>query len=223
MFFRKNKKQEEMKNENPSNHDQDLNKENQDLNQEETDMKEEVNKQENSEKNETWEQDPGPENIEVNERTDKTQPVNTEEKHKADVEALNDKYLRLYSEFDNYKRRTNKERMDLLKTAHQEVVVALLPVLDDFERALKSIENSGESPLKDGVLLIQNKLQNILRQKGLKEMESMGKSFNTDEHEAITKIPAPSDEMKGKVIDVVEKGYTLNEKVIRYAKVVVGE
>ncbi|WP_316765329.1 nucleotide exchange factor GrpE [Pedobacter frigiditerrae] len=149
--------------------------------------------------------------------------LSVEEKLQLENTALNDKYLRLFAEFDNYKRRTQKERVELLQTAGKDVVVSMLPVLDDFERALKATENATEvSAIREGVMLVQTKLKSILSQKGLKEMESINTVFNTDIHEAITKIPAPSDDLKGKVVDELEKGYTLNDKVIRFAKVVVG-
>lgn len=149
--------------------------------------------------------------------------LSAEEKLKQENSALNDKYLRLFAEFDNYKRRTQKERVELLQTAGKDVVVSLLPVLDDFERAIKATDNATEvSAIRDGIILVQNKLKSILGQKGLKEMNSLNQTFDTDMHEAITKIPAPSEELKGKVVDELEKGYTLNDKVIRFAKVVVG-
>ncbi|MFD0941826.1 nucleotide exchange factor GrpE [Pedobacter boryungensis] len=155
-----------------------------------------------------------------------TEPVaelSAEEKLQQENAALNDKYLRLFAEFDNYKRRTQKERVELLQTAGKDVVVSLLPVLDDFERALKATENATEvGAIRDGIMLVQTKLKSILSQKGLKEVESIHTDFDTDIHEAITKIPAPSDDLKGKVVDELEKGYTLNDKVIRFAKVVVG-
>ena len=131
---------------------------------------------------------------------------------------LNDKHLRLFAEFENFKKRTAKERMDLYKTAGESVLTALLPVLDDFERSIKANQKQED----EGVVLIYNKLKSILETKGLKAMEDpIGQELNTDYHEAITNIQVPSDDMKGKIIDVVEKGYFLNEKVIRYAKVVV--
>ena len=131
---------------------------------------------------------------------------------------LNDKHLRLFAEFENFKKRTAKERMDLYKTAGESVLTALLPILDDFERSIKANQKQED----EGVVLIYNKLKSILETKGLKVMEDpVGQELNTDYHEAITNIPASSDNMKGKIIDVVEKGYFLNEKVIRYAKVVV--
>ena len=131
---------------------------------------------------------------------------------------LNDKHLRLFAEFENFKKRTAKERMDLYKTAGESVLTALLPILDDFERSIKANQKQED----EGVVLIYNKLKSILETKGLKVMEDpVGQELNTDYHEAITNIPASSENMKGKIIDVVEKGYFLNEKVIRYAKVVV--
>ncbi len=137
---------------------------------------------------------------------------------------LNDRYLRLYSEFDNYRKRTLKEKIDLTKTASSEVITDLLPVLDDFERAIQAFSDTPDTDqsLKDGVILIYNKFLNTLTQKGLEQMKTIGEPFDTDFHEAITNIPAPTPEMKGKVVDEVEKGYLLNGKVIRYSKVVVG-
>ncbi len=137
---------------------------------------------------------------------------------------LNDKYMRLYSEFDNYRKRTAKERIELQKSASREVILDILPVVDDLERAIKSFEEHQLSEeAKKGIELINNKLITILRQKGLKEIEAIEQPFDTDYHEAITNIPAPSKKMKGKIMDVIQKGYTLNGKVIRYAKVVVGQ
>ena len=156
-------------------------------------------------------------------KTEATPELSAEEKLKQENTALNDKYLRLFAEFDNYKRRTQKERVELLQTAGKDVIVSLLTILDDFDRANKAAETATEvGPIKEGVQLVHNKLKSVLAQKGLKEMESINTPFDTDLHEAITKIPAPSDELKGKVIDELEKGYTLNDKVIRFAKVVVG-
>lgn len=142
----------------------------------------------------------------------------------AELKSVEDKYLRLYAEFDNYKRRTSAERIELFKTANQEVLVSLLPVLDDFERALKAMQTATEvSAVKEGVELVNNKLFSILSSKGLKPMEAKGQPFDSDFHEAITNIPAPSEDLKGKVVDEVEKGYFLHDKVVRFAKVVVGE
>jgi len=136
---------------------------------------------------------------------------------------LNDKHLRLHADFENFKRRTAKERIELYKTAGEDVLTTLLPILDDFERAIKAKTDAGEElKEEEGVLLIYNKMKSSLEQKGLKAMEDViGQELNTDFHEAITNIPAPSEDMKGKIIDVIEKGYFLNDKVIRYAKVVV--
>lgn len=137
---------------------------------------------------------------------------------------INDKYLRLYSEFDNFRRRTQKEKLDLYKTAGVDIFKSLLPVMDDFERAMKSMEESQDfESLKTGVDLIFNKLSSVLKTNGVESMDAQGKDFDSEIHEAITQIPAPDKKMKGKVMDVVEKGYSLNEKVIRYAKVVVGQ
>jgi molecular chaperone GrpE len=142
---------------------------------------------------------------------------------KQELALANDKYLRLYAEFDNFRRRTIKEREEARKMEGKDVIVSLLPVLDDFERALKSMENATDiAPVKEGVELIQNKLKNTLAQKGLKAMESIGEPFDPDLQEAITNIPAPTEEWKGKVIDEMEKGYYLNDKVVRFAKVIVG-
>ncbi|MEN8225639.1 MAG: nucleotide exchange factor GrpE [Bacteroidota bacterium] len=139
------------------------------------------------------------------------------------LEEMNDKHLRLFSEFDNFRKRTQKEKLELYKTASEDVMLALLPVLDDFERALKAVEDNGaDENHKEGIELIYNKFHNTLKQKGLESLDSMGKEFDTDFHEAITKIPAPEPDMKGMVVDVIEKGYKLNDKVIRFAKVVVG-
>ena len=137
---------------------------------------------------------------------------------------LNDKYLRLYSDFDNFRKRTSKERIEIFKFASEELITLLLPVLDDFERAIKSNENesSKDSIIFDGIKLVNQKMKNILSQQGLKEMEIADGEFNSELHEAITKIEVPEKDKKGKIIDVVEKGYYLNEKVIRHAKVVVG-
>ena len=135
---------------------------------------------------------------------------------------LNDKYLRLYSEYDNYRKRTANEKIELIKTAAEGTILALLPILDDFERALPTMEKSEDKTHYEGIMLIYNKLKRTLEQKGLEEIKAVGEPFNTDEHEALTQIPAPSEDMKDKVIDVVQKVYKLNGKVIRYARVVVG-
>ncbi|MCU4163329.1 nucleotide exchange factor GrpE [Carboxylicivirga caseinilyticus] len=147
-----------------------------------------------------------------------------EEKLTEKLADLNDKYVRLSAEFDNYRRRTLKEKMELSKSAGEGLLLALLPVVDDFDRALAHIDEAKDiDALKEGIKLIYNKFNEYLKQQGIKEIEAKEKDFDTDLHEAITKIPSPTEEMKGKVIDCVEKGYTLNEKVIRFSKVVVGE
>lgn len=145
------------------------------------------------------------------------------EKLEEEIVQLNDKFLRLYSEFDNYRKRTIKEKIELSKTASADVILAILPVVDDFERAIKAFEISTESTdaLKHGIILIFGKFMNILNQQGLQPIKSIGEEFNTDLHEAVARIPATDEGMKGKIVDETEKGYTLNEKVIRYAKVVV--
>lgn len=149
--------------------------------------------------------------------------ASAEEKLKQELSQANDKYLRLYAEFDNFRRRTIKEREEARKMEGKDVIVALLPVLDDFDRALRSMENAMDvQPVKEGVQLIQNKLKNVLAQKGLKEMESIGTPFDPELHEAITNIPAPDETSKGMVMDEMEKGYFLNDKVARFAKVIVG-
>lgn len=141
----------------------------------------------------------------------------------AKVAELNDKYLRLYSEFDNFRKRTIREKQELIKTAGEDIFKGILPVIDDFERALKSgLDTTDVKSLQEGVQLIYNKLKHNLQQKGLEQMESIGKDFDPDVHEAVTNVPAPSEDMKGKVIDEVEKGYALNGKIIRFAKVIVG-
>lgn len=137
--------------------------------------------------------------------------------------AEKDRYIRLYAEFENYKKRTSKEKMDFFTYANQEMMISMLGVLDDFERALKEIAKNGNEADLQGVELIYNKFKNKLTEKGLKIMEvRAGDNFNVDFHEAITQIPAPSEDLKGKIVDVIETGYTLGDKVIRFAKVVTG-
>lgn len=132
--------------------------------------------------------------------------------------------MRLSAEFDNYRKRTLKEKMELTKSAGEKILVNVLPVMDNFERALQSIDEAKDvEALKEGVHLIYNNFKDFILQNGVKEIEAINTEFDTDIHEAITKIPAPSEDLKGKVVDCVEKGYTLNEKVIRFSKVVVGE
>ncbi|MEZ5147998.1 MAG: nucleotide exchange factor GrpE [Bacteroidales bacterium] len=155
---------------------------------------------------------------------DKSQEADKIQELESRYNEVNDKYLRLYSEFDNYRKRTIKERLELSKTASEEVIIDLLPVLDDFDRALKSTENIENcDPVKEGMKLIYNKLYGVLDKRGLKPIESIGTPFDTDFHEAITYIPAPSEELKNKVVDEIQKGYKLHDKVIRYTKVVIGQ
>ncbi|GAA4277743.1 nucleotide exchange factor GrpE [Aquimarina mytili] len=153
-----------------------------------------------------------------------TEEVDAETQLKKELEKEKDKFLRLFAEFENYKKRTSKERIELFKTASQDVIQSMLPVLDDFDRALKEIEKSEDKDLIKGVELIHNKLKETLKSKGLSQVEvTAGDAFNADDHEAITQIPAPSDDLKGKIVDVIEKGYKLGDKVIRFPKVVTGQ
>ena len=181
--------------------------------------------------NETQPKAENAEEIKVKDKRKSKNPTK-EEKLKAEIKELNiqvaelkDKYIRLFAEFDNYKKRTIKEKVDLMKTAAQDTMSALLPVLDDFDRAKKNAEDKNTDVQFDdeGVLLVYNKLYNSLIQKGLQPMDSNGQDFDPELHEAITEIPAPNKEMVGKVIDTIEKGYLLKDKIIRHAKVVVGK
>jgi molecular chaperone GrpE len=140
------------------------------------------------------------------------------------IAELEDRYMRMYSEFDNFKRRTSKERIELIQTAGKDIIVGLLPVLDDMERAIKASETqSDKAAIEEGVRLVHKKFAGILDQMGLKPIEAIGQPLDVDMHEAITKVPAPEPGLSGKIIDEVEKGYTLNGKVIRFTKAVVGE
>lgn len=153
-----------------------------------------------------------------------TPELSIEEQLQVDLAAEKDKFLRLFAEFENYKRRTSKERMDLFKTANQEVLQAMLPVLDDFDRAWIQISKSDDEALATGVQLIHDKLRSTLVSKGLEEVEvRAGDAFNADFAEAITQIPAPTDKLKGKIVDVIEKGYKLGDKIIRFPKVIIGQ
>ncbi len=143
---------------------------------------------------------------------------------KQQVGELKDKYLRVYAEFENFRKRSVREKLDMMKTAAQDTMTVLLPVLDDFDRAKKAADSpDSEEKFSEGIELLYHKLHNILKNKGLESMESNGETFDVELHEAITEIPAPTEEMKGKVIDTVEKGYKLKDKIIRHAKVVVGK
>jgi molecular chaperone GrpE len=160
----------------------------------------------------------------LTEESSESPELSKEEKLQQEVDELKDKYLRLYSEFENYRRRTSKERIDLIKTASEELMKEILPVIDDFERAFKASEKEEDgTKIREGNQLVFHKLVKILEHKGVKVMDNLiGKPFDADTQEAITQIPAPTEELKGKVIDVVENGYTLGDKVIRFAKVVTG-
>jgi len=143
---------------------------------------------------------------------------------KEKLEEMNDRYLRLIAEFDNFKKRNAKERLEWMKNAGADTIQSILPTLDDFNRAIKQMDASKDiASVKDGVTLIHNKLKSTLEARGLKQLESIGQEFNPEVHEAITEIPAPSEEMKGKIIDEIESGYSLNDKMLRYAKVIVGK
>lgn len=191
-----------------------------------------MKKEKTADKEVTTEENEEVKTINIDEVREESQDIEVEEqeelseldKAKAELAEAKDKYLRLYSEFENYRRRTSKEKLELIQTGTEGLLTALIPIIDDFERAEKS--NSDDTDLKsvrEGISLIANKFNNILIQKGLKVMESkQGIDFDPELHEAITQIPAPKPKLKGKVVDVVEKGYFLGEKVVRFAKVVIG-
>jgi molecular chaperone GrpE len=172
------------------------------------------------------------ENSDTEENQDETETEHTEEADSQTIEEsweekfleMQDRFVRLHAEFDNFRKRTNKERIENIATANAGILKDLIPVLDDFERAISSNETAAEiQSVKEGFGLIYNKYKGILESKGLKPMHSKGEVFDSELHEAIANIPADSDDMKGKIIDDVEKGYTLHEKVVRFAKVVVGQ
>ena len=165
-----------------------------------------------------------------NEKSDKKRKLKKDKKDElleelnSKLAELTDKHLRLQAEFDNFRKRTMKEKADLIKSGGESVLVNILPVIDDFERALESMKNVSDEDLgKQGTLLIYNKFKDFLKQNNVKEIEAMNQDFDVDIHEAITKIPAPDEKLKGKVVDVIQKGYQLNDKIIRFAKVVIGE
>jgi len=163
----------------------------------------------------------------VTEQTDEVTTEEPEEKGKSNkeiIKELQDKYIRLSAEFDNYRKRTLKEKMDLTKLAGEEILFKLLPVMDDFDRASQTMDEITDcSAMKEGVDIIHNKFRDFLTSSGIKEINALNQKFDTDLHEAITKIPAPSKKLKGKIVDVIEKGYYLHDKVIRYSKVIIGE
>lgn len=157
------------------------------------------------------------------EKVPSTPKVYTEEEYQLKVNELNDKYLRLYSEFDNFRKRTLKEKIDLSRTASEDVIKELLPVLDDFDRAMASMEATDKvEAVKEGVQLIHAKMKAVFTSKGLQEIKSIGEDFDTDFHEAVTSIPAPTEAQKNKVVDEIQKGYLLHDKVIRFSKVITG-
>lgn len=168
-------------------------------------------------------------NEEIQSQIEENQEVKEEDKKEEPtaeslIQVEKDKFLRLFAEFENYKKRTTKERIELFKTASQELMTALLPIMDDFDRGLAEIKKANDKELLKGMQLINDKLKNTLTQKGLTQIEvNAGDTFDAEIHEAITQIPSPTEDMKGKVIDCVEKGYKLGEKIIRYPKVVIGQ
>ena len=165
----------------------------------------------------------GTDSVDDSENTENESIESEAEVLKAEIEKERNNFLRLFAEFENYKKRTSKERVELFSTANKELMTVLLPILDDFERGLKEVEKSSDEALLQGMQLIYNKFKNTLSQKGLKEMEvKQGDTFDAEIHEAITQIPAPSKKLKGKIIDTVEKGYKLGETIIRYPKVILG-
>ncbi|WP_222984733.1 nucleotide exchange factor GrpE [Flagellimonas meishanensis] len=163
------------------------------------------------------------ENGNLDKETLEDQKTSVEDQLREDLAKEKDKFLRLFAEFENFKKRTSKERMELFRTAGQEVMVSLLPVLDDFERALRELSKSEDKEMFKGVELISNKFKETLKNKGLEQIEvEKGDVFDAEIHEAITQIPAPNKKMKGKIIDVIEKGFKLGDRIIRHPKVVVG-
>ncbi len=158
------------------------------------------------------------------EQVESTVETEAEEKQEQELQGMKDKFLRLLAEFENYKKRTFREKLDTMNLAAQETMLAILPVLDDFDRAKQMADDeSTDEVFSEGVSLVYNKLHTVLKGKGLEQMETTGQAFDSEWHEAITEIPAATDDQKGFIIDTIEKGYTLNKKIIRHAKVVVGK
>jgi molecular chaperone GrpE len=229
----KNKNQEQQKAEEQEQEKQTNSKQEQDQNKQEEQQKEQEEQAKKQEATEEQKEDKGTDEDKEDKKAkgkkkggDKDKEKKSK-KEKTDAEKLaelNDKYLRLTAEYDNYRRRTLKEKMELSKSAGEEILQSMLPVIDDFDRALESIDESQDiEAVKEGVHLIYNKFRDVMEQQGVKEIEAKDQEFDTDKHEAVSKIPAPSEDMKGKVVDVVQKGYYLNDKVLRFSKVVVGE
>ena len=191
---------------------------------EEKELTNDLNPEVNSETQETVIENDNLEATSQEEEEQKEEEITSEPSAEDKIVELNDKYLRLYSEFDNYRKRTNKEKLDLITNASSSVIKDMIVILDDFDRAIKNNETSEDiNGVKEGFVLIQTKLKGILESKGLKPMVCKGETFDSELHEAIANMPASTDELKNKIIEDVEKGYFLNEKVIRYAKVVVGQ
>jgi molecular chaperone GrpE len=229
----KNKNQEQQKAEEQEQEKQTNSKQEQDQNKQEEQQKEQEEQAKKQEATEEQKEDKGTDEDKEDKKAkgkkkggDKDKEKKSK-KEKTDAEKLaelNDKYLRLTAEYDNYRRRTLKEKMELSKSAGEEILQSMLPVIDDFDRALESIDESQDiEAVKEGIHLIYNKFRDVMEQQGVKEIEAKDQEFDTDKHEAVSKIPAPSEDMKGKVVDVVQKGYYLNDKVLRFSKVVVGE
>jgi len=199
-------------------------KETEDANDKENDKVKNNNDTESKKQGNVTEKDGFDDDEDESEKENESKCLDEKKELLCKISELNDKYLRVYSDFDNYRKRTIKEKNELCKLSNAELITELLPVVDDFERALKSIHKNAETePIIKGIELIYAKLIKILELQGLKPIKSIGEEFNTDFHEAITKIPTEDEEQKGKVFDEVQKGYELNEKVIRYAKVIVAE
>lgn len=187
-------------------------------------LKNEEMAEETAQTEETQQEEAAQEETPAAEQTVEEQLANMLEEAQQMVREEKDKYLRLSAEFDNYRKRTLKEKAELIKNGAEKTLTAILPILDDFERALKNLEASEETKaMKEGVELIFNKFQKVLGQEGLQKIETEGQAFDTDFHEAIALIPAPSEDLKGKILDCVQTGYMLNEKVIRHAKVAVAQ
>jgi molecular chaperone GrpE len=181
------------------------------------------NEQQNTNEEQVNENSTEVNNAEAN-TEEQTEEGTAEQTMEEKYDELNDKFVRLYAEFDNFRRRTNKEKVDLISSASASILKDLVPVLDDFERALENNEKSDDiEAVKEGVKLVAHKFKSLLESKGLKQMVAKGEPFDSEFHEAIANIPAPDESLKGKVVDDVEKGYLLNDKVIRFAKVVVGQ
>lgn len=198
-------------------------------NQEKAEMKKTAENQNPNGNGEELHEEQEKEKAPSEEKTDKKKSKKEKKETKIDeleekLKELSDKHLRLQAEFDNFRKRTIKEKADLIKSGGETVLTGILPVIDDFERAIQALKEVAEDdPGKKGTLLIYSKFREFLKQNNVKEIEALHVDFDVDHHEALTKIPAPEEKLKGKVVDVIQKGYMLNDKVIRYAKVVVGE